>query len=111
MKGKTLRKILMVLLGLVLLVSAGMLVYTQFPYRKGDTAYGEAEELEELAELEAPEELQQEETAEAAPYADILHDIELAALRAVNSDVLGWILIPDAPISYPLVQKVTMLII
>ena len=51
------------------------------------------------------------ETAEAAPYADILHDIELAALRAVNSDVLGWILIPDAPISYPLVQKVTMLII
>ena len=36
---------------------------------------------------------------------------ELAALRAVNSDVLGWILIPDAPISYSLVQKVTMLII
>ena len=57
------------------------------------------------------EELPQEETAEATPYADILHDIELAALRAVNSDVLGWILIPDAPISYPLVQKVTMLII
>ena len=94
----------MVLLGLVFLGSAGMLVYTQFQYREGNQAYTEAEELVELPELEAPEELQQEETAEVDPYADILHDIELAALREVNSDVLGWLLIPDTPISYPLVQ-------
>lgn len=30
--------------------------------------------------------------------------MDLNALEEVNSDVLGWITIPDTPISYPLVQ-------
>ena len=30
--------------------------------------------------------------------------MDFAALREVNSDVLGWILVPGTPISYPLVQ-------
>ena len=38
------------------------------------------------------------------PYADALAAMDFTALRAVNSDVLGWILIPDTVISYPMVQ-------
>lgn len=30
--------------------------------------------------------------------------MDLDALETVNSDVLGWITIPDSPISYPMVQ-------
>lgn len=33
-----------------------------------------------------------------------LADIDLAALRAVNEDVIGWLEIPDTPVSYPLLQ-------
>ena len=38
------------------------------------------------------------------PYADALRNMDFAALQEVNSDVLGWILIPYTRISYPLVQ-------
>ena len=54
MKGKTLRRLLVVLLALVFLGSAGMLVYTQFQYREGDSAYAEAEELVERLRPTAP---------------------------------------------------------
>ena len=49
MKGKTLRRLLVVLLALVFLGSAGMLVYTRFQYQEGDSAYAEAEELIEYS--------------------------------------------------------------
>jgi len=38
------------------------------------------------------------------PYAEALAAMDFAALREVNSDVLGWILIPGTKVSYPLVQ-------
>lgn len=123
MKGKTLRKVLVVLLGLVFLGSTGMLVYTQFQYREGDAAYAEAAELVELpdlpelqkepeeestpedsAEIQPEEPAQQEEPVYVDPYADTLRNMDFTALREVNSDVLGWILIPYTQISYPLVQ-------
>ena len=127
MKGKTLRRLLVVLLALVFLGSAGMLVYTQFQYREGDFAYAEAEELVELPDLtelqkepeaepapEEPAEAQpeepdqqeepQQEPVYVDPYADALRNMDFAALQEVNSDVMGWILIPYTRISYPLVQ-------
>lgn len=49
-----------------------------------------------------------EEKAEAPvyvdPYADALKNMDFAALREVNDDVLGWIFVPDTRISYPLLQ-------
>lgn len=38
------------------------------------------------------------------PYADALQNMDFAALREKNEDVLGWIVIPGTKLSYPLVQ-------
>ena len=127
MKKKTIRRVLMVALGLVFLGSAGMAIYNQIQYKEGDEVYAEAEELVELPDLsqiqepveqetkEEPEEpAQEEETLEEAPeeekpvyvdpYADALRNMDFAALQEVNSEVLGWILIPFTQVSYPFVQ-------
>lgn len=38
------------------------------------------------------------------PNAEYLAQLDLSAMRKTNPDVLGWILIPDTVVSYPLVQ-------
>lgn len=38
------------------------------------------------------------------PYADALQNMDFVALREKNEDVLGWIVIPNTKLSYPLVQ-------
>ena len=38
------------------------------------------------------------------PYADIWAAMDFAALREVNPDVIGWIMVPGTPICYPLLQ-------
>ena len=41
---------------------------------------------------------------EEDPHIKFLQELDLAALREVNPDVVGWILIPDTEINYPLLQ-------
>lgn len=113
------RKLLIAVLALALCVSVAMLVRQSFQYREGEAEYAEAQALAELPDLSdlepvpAPEpspapEPQTEEPAEAPvytdPYADALASMDFAALRVVNPDVLGWILIPGTVVSYPLLQ-------
>ena len=38
------------------------------------------------------------------PNFALLAELDLAALQGVNPDVKGWIVIPDTPLSYPLLQ-------
>lgn len=38
------------------------------------------------------------------PIAEMLKETDLDALRQVNEDVIGWIMIPDTVINYPLLQ-------
>lgn len=38
------------------------------------------------------------------PHVEALKETDLAALREVNEDVIGWIMIPDTVINYPLLQ-------
>lgn len=105
----------MAVLAIVLVVSAVMMIRQQMEYRRGEEIYQEAEtlvELPDLSELPAPEaqEPEEETTAEEEkpvyvdPYADALRNMDFTALREVNDDVLGWILIPNTVVSYPLVQ-------
>ena len=111
---KKVRLGIMAVLAIVLVVSAVMLVRQQMEYRRGEEIYQEAEslvELPDLSELPAPEVQEPEEETEQEekpvyvdPYADALRNMDFTALREVNDDVLGWILIPNTAISYPLVQ-------
>ena len=110
---KKMKKILMVLLSLVLLVSGAMVVSHEVQYRQGDEDYAAAEELVALPDLSqidispVPPETEEETPPEEVwvdPYADALSAMDFTALREVNDDVLGWILIPNTAISYPMVQ-------
>ena len=109
------RKILIAALALVLCISIGMLIRQTLQYREGEAEYAEAEalvELPDLSDLEptpVPEtqpepEPEEEKPVYVDPYADALAAMDFAALREVNSDVLGWILVPGTAISYPLLQ-------
>jgi len=125
---KAVRRVLLVLLGMVFLGSSALLTSRLVQYQEGEEAYAEAEELVELPDLteiatepvqepepvapktpetppETEEPVQQEQQpVYVDPYADALKNMDFAALREVNSDVLGWILIPWTKVSYPLVQ-------
>ena len=109
---KRMRLVLTLALAAVLIVSGGMFIHQLLDYRAGDAAYEEAAEIAKLPEpaSEPPEAPAEAPAAEptpepsAEPQTDPLASIDLAALQAVNADVLGWLSIPDTAISYPLVQ-------
>ena len=117
---KEMRKPLMLVLALILAFSAFRLVRGGLDYRRGDQDYAEAEALAGLEALPGLPDPTPVPTAPAAegeaaapgetpavyvdPYAEALKNMDFAALREVNSEVLGWILIPGTRISYPLVQ-------
>ncbi len=116
---KKLRLLLIAALVLVLAVSVGMLIRQNIQYREGEEAYAEAEalvELPDLSQLPQPEPVPEEtvpseeemapeeQPVYVDPYADALRNMDFSALREVNSDVLGWILIPNTAVSYPVVQ-------
>ena len=116
---KKLRLLLIAALVLVLAVSVGMLIRQNIQYREGEEAYDEAEalvELPDLSQLPQPEPVPEEtvpseeemapkeQPVYVDPYADALRNMDFSALREVNSDVLGWILIPNTAVSYPVVQ-------
>lgn len=128
MKKIGIRRLLSLVFALVFVVSAGMFAYKLYDYRQGEKDYQEAEELVDLpdltqiaptqpakkpaadpgADVSAPpaEEKSAEEPVEVwvDPYADALANMDFAALREVNDDILGWIVIPNTRVSYPLVQ-------
>jgi len=54
--------------------------------------------------VEQPPEEQQAPPVYVDPYADALRSMDFTALRQVNDDVLGWIMIPGTNLSYPLLQ-------
>ncbi len=117
---KGLRIALGIALALVLMIGAGNLVWQGYHRAESATANQTAQELAELPDLDPPlQELPElpadteEPTEETAPLPDpgfkdaaasALLETDLAALQAVNEDVVGWITIPGTPISYPLLQ-------
>ena len=111
---KTTRRILLGVLIAVFLVSGGMMLRQLGDYQKGEETYGSAESLAGLPDFSAISWPEESGSGSAAaedpavpyvdPYADALAAMDFTALREVNSDVLGWILIPDTVVSYPLLQ-------
>lgn len=116
---RSIRIILTLLLAAAFLFSTGQYLLQRQDKVTGNSAYEEALAIAvsrqqdvprtASAPTEAPVPAMQPQWVVAAPeegdpHIRTLEDMDLAALRQVNPDVLGWILIPDTRISYPLLQ-------
>jgi len=128
---RNLHALALFLVGAVFIGSSAMLVWQTMDYQSGESVYHEAAELVDLPDLSQPvpeaalpfesplnpEDLVPEEPSselipekepgsevQIDPYADALNDMDFTALRQVNEDVLGWILIPGTNLSYPVLQ-------
>lgn len=97
------RKVLTGLIALGFLFSMGMVLRQQAEYRQIVHDRAEAVQLAGLSEQGKPL-VQAQKGPELPEEAASLAEVDLAALRAVNEDVVGWISIPGTELSYPLVQ-------
>lgn len=101
---KQMRRIVIAVLAAVFAVSLGGVAYQQIRYGENDRAVSDARRLAGVPEISprtaAPAAPAEQETAEEDPWAVI----DLEGLRAVNSDVVGWLAIPGTEISYPLIR-------
>lgn len=104
---KKIRSAIKCLLILSLVIGLAFLVMRHVEYYLGNQTYDEAKELAAIPEIEAEEITVNEDGTVDDPYLEALREIDLAALREVNEDVIGWICIPDTKVSYPLVQGPT----
>jgi len=121
--NKKLRIALIFILALAFAASAGRMVYQGIQYKQGDETYAQAEalvQLPDLSHLPIPQPAPSGDSSAPSssgeavvespppvyvdPYADALRNMDFSALRQVNEDILGWILIPGTRLSYPLVQ-------
>lgn len=102
------------------LVCAAMTVYRYIEDQKGEKAYENAAQIAFQQEAEAPQVPETRETepkkeavrrewvpapvGEDDPHLQTLQAIDLKALQEVNPDVVGWVMIPDTRINYPIMQ-------
>lgn len=100
---KTSNRILTIFLVIALVGGFGLLGWRVLERTRGAADYNEAHQI---AGVEPPEEDQVaiSDEEESDPHAAALADIDLAALQAINEDVLGWISIPNTELSYPILQ-------
>jgi len=114
---KRIRILLSVILALIFLFSITMVLRQQRDNSNGSSAYEAALEIA-LSEDTGTVPTQETQPTEAQPimqwvpapiedadeHVQTLEEISLDALREVNPDVLGWILIPNTKVNYPLLQ-------
>ena len=104
------RKIALLVLLLVCVGAAGMFIYHRMEIQRNLESQLEAEELARSHAREAIDALLalprewRELPVENDPFMELLKQADLAALQAVNADVLGWLEIPDTQLKYPMVR-------
>lgn len=97
-------RLAVLLLVLILIGSSGYLLWKHLDYQKGAADYAEAAETAAVPQLKPVPLPEQDKPAQKDPNLDLLAEVDLDSLREINEDVLGWIVIPDTVLSYPLVQ-------
>lgn len=104
------RTIAMVILAAILALSLTMTVVQQVQDRENAAVNAAAAELAGLPPSQSRPVVEVDVSAPVAdtipPDAAALLELNLAALRAVNPDVAGWIEIPGTELSYPIMQGV-----
>lgn len=104
---------------ILLVVFVGSMIlfcYHSLQSKTGENIYDEAERLAnssggtetssgDSADVDIAEDGWKEVPVEGDPYMEELAQTNLAALREVNPEVLGWISIPGTNVSYPIVQR------
>ena len=113
-KRKKWKKMLMAVSAVMLAAGLAVIIQKNMDYQKGANDYSEAEQIAGTAawetpgihESEDPEGERQKETAEKEtdPYIQSLAQLNIEALKEINDEVIGWIMIPDSEVSYPLIQ-------
>ncbi len=109
--------LLFCVLCILFLGSTGMMLYRSWEYETGQESHSAAlqtaltqqpslpsPDTESSAPALSPTSSQTTPVLSPEEGLELLWDLNLSALGEVNEDVLGWILIPDTPISYPVVQ-------
>lgn len=82
----------------------------QSEYKKGQNAYDALNQAVSEEELTTRDEdfsgwdPNSETDAETVPVVSEFPDVDFAALREINPNIVAWIYSPDTPISYPVVQ-------
>lgn len=101
-------RLVKIVLVVILAVSLFMLVRQQVDYSKAAKDYAEASALAKRSSTSSGSipgrAIAPEETGTLPAEVLALIDLDLEALREVNSDVVGWIEIPGTQLSYPLMQ-------
>lgn len=107
---KWLRRTLVLLLVVIFSVSAVKVIRQVLDYQKGQKNYSEALEMAGVQQPDGTDtaksdtEATVEAETDSASFEETLAAIDLDSLQTVNSDVIGWIAIPDTKISYPLLR-------
>lgn len=100
-KGNRIYQIIVSVLVIVILFSGFGIVRDYLEARRSREEY---ERLAQLAQTEESEAKLPEETETAPEEKPYESPIDFAALSGINSDIVGWITIPDTQIDYPIVQ-------
>ncbi|MDO4516172.1 MAG: class B sortase [Bacillota bacterium] len=95
------RKLVIVVLALVFVLSAAMTVIRTLQYRSADQAAQDAQDLVGLIKpLTSPDPLAED------SYAKTLFGLDFSSLTAINDEVIGWILVPGTELSQPILKGI-----
>jgi len=111
---KSPRRLIIIILSVTLAISAGVMVVQRIQGKIGHKTYDEALEIATQAEPSPKVKLDSKNinygSKDVPNVSDprvfyTLSEINLPALQNVNADVLGWLYIPNASISYPFMRS------